>query len=168
MSSAGRTSRNHDPAVKGIPRLAASVTRRGGQAEPPLRAGISIQPRRSASSDKNIFGARADRALTAKLHANSLATAASGLWPWRRICLKGAIDKVICDFREVLRGNKERDSDPAELPFHACPGPKQKKLLLFFPLPCRFFLDIDETQFYTFINCNLRIAEIDATHRKGE
>jgi hypothetical protein len=62
-------------------------------------------------------------------------------------------------FPEKFSRQKKRDGDPAELPFHPGPGPKQKKLLLFFPLLCRFSLDIDETQFYTFINCNLRIAE---------
>jgi hypothetical protein len=56
---------------------------------------------------------------------------------------------------------------PAEFPFHPWSGPKQKKLLLFFPLPCRFSLDIDETQFYTFINCNLRIAENRCNPSKG-
>jgi hypothetical protein len=34
-----------------------------------------------------------------------------------------------------------------------------KKLLLFFPLSCRFFLDIDAARFYTFFNCNITIAE---------
>jgi hypothetical protein len=42
-----------------------------------------------------------------------------------------------------------------------------KKLLTIFPPSSRFSLDIDATQFYTFFNCNIRIAEIDATHRKG-
>jgi hypothetical protein len=87
--------------------------------------------------------------------------------PWGE-ALKGANDKAICVFREACAALENAIAIPAELPLHPCPGPKQKKLLLFFPLPCRFSLDIDETQFYTFINCNLRIAEIDATHRKGE
>jgi len=43
-----------------------------------------------------------------------------------------------------------------------------KKLLLIFPLSLRFFLDIDAAQFYTFFNCNLRIAESMQLIEKGE
>src|SRR5579863_6303652 len=43
----------------------------------------------------------------------------------------------------------------------------RKKLLTIFPLSRRFFLDIIAAQFYTFNNCNVFIADIDATHRKG-
>jgi len=43
----------------------------------------------------------------------------------------------------------------------------RQKLLTIFSPSSRFSLDIDATRFYTFFNCNIRIAEIDATHRKG-
>jgi hypothetical protein len=45
---------------------------------------------------------------------------------------------------------------------------EQKKLLIIFPLICRFFLDIGLARFYTFFNCSVFIAESMQPIEKGE
>jgi len=62
-----------------------------------------------------------------------------------------------------MRFDDLRNFDPRFQPI-----PRRKKLLLFFPLSRRFFLDIDAARFYTFFNCNVTIAESMQPIEKGE
>jgi len=82
--------------------------------------------------------------------------------------MKGATDKAICAFRKAPRQPKMRSQFRPSFGFNPLPVRSKKKLLLFFPPVCRFFLDIDDAQFYTFINCNLRIAENRCNPSKRE
>jgi hypothetical protein len=59
-------------------------------------------------------------------------------------------------------------STPADLRFDRRKNSMPKKLLLFFPLSLRFFLDIDAARFYTFFNCNITIADSMQPIEKGE
>src|SRR5260370_39875846 len=68
----------------------------------------------------------------------------------------------------ACKGQHSHRFDPSKNAFFRVrPRSSSKKLLTIFPPLLRFSLDIVATQFYTFFNCNIRIAEIDATHRKG-